>query len=216
MFGFLGPNGAGKTTTMNIITGYINQTSGDVLIDNKPRNLHSKLKIGYMPENAPLYEYLTVYEYINFTSELKGISRNKRKLENEEIIKNLNLTKVRNKLIKTLSRGYKQRVSLAGALIGKPDILILDEPTIGLDPEQVIEIRSLIKSLGKNHTILISSHILSEVSNTCDKVIIINNGKIMKIDSIKNIEKSGSLEEEFLRTVKGKNDENSKKKGEKN
>lgn len=186
--GFLGQNGAGKTTTMKIITGLAEASEGEVFIDNELLSQKSKTKIGYMPENIPLYQELTVKEFINFMGELKGIKKAERKNQIEKLLKDLSLVDVQNKLIRNISKGYKQRVSFAGALIGNPDILILDEPTVGLDPKQVIEIRNLIKSLRKNHTVLMSSHILSEVNQICEKVIIINKGKIVAVDTPANLE----------------------------
>ena len=193
--GFLGPNGAGKSTTMNMITGFIEPTEGTVIIDGldiekKPRQV--KAKIGYMPENVPLYKELTVREFLNYMADLRGIKRIEKKEAVNKVIDESGLKNVENKLISNISRGYKQRVSLAAALVGNPEILILDEPTVGLDPKQVIEIRNLIKSFKGKHTVLLSSHILSEVSNMCDKVIVINNGKILKIDSTDNLIKSDS------------------------
>lgn len=186
--GFLGQNGAGKTTTMKLITGLLEPTDGEVIIDGKKFSKKSNSIIGYMPENTPLYDSLTVKEFIDFMAELKGIKKSERKDLVKELINSLNLADVENKLIRNISRGYKQRVSLAGALVGKPEILILDEPTVGLDPKQIIEIRNLIKSLKKDHTILLSSHILSEVNQICEKVIIINKGKIIAIDTPSNLE----------------------------
>ena len=191
IIGLLGPNGAGKSTTMNMITGFIDVTEGQILINEKDILKNSKeikKQIGYMPENIPLYQDLTVKEFVKFMAELKGVSKKDKKNEVEETIKKVGLTDVQNKLIKNLSRGYKQRVSLAGAIVGNPKILILDEPTVGLDPKQIIEIRELIKSLGKNHTVILSSHILSEVSQICEKVIIINKGKLITIDTPSNLE----------------------------
>lgn len=191
IIGLLGPNGAGKSTTMNMITGFIDATEGQILINEKDILKNSKeikKQIGYMPENIPLYQDLTVKEFVKFMAELKGVSKKDKKNEVEETIKKVGLTDVQNKLIKNLSRGYKQRVSLAGAIVGNPKILILDEPTVGLDPKQIIEIRELIKSLGKNHTVILSSHILSEVSQICEKVIIINKGKLIAIDTPSNLE----------------------------
>ena len=191
IIGLLGPNGAGKSTTMNMITGFIDATEGQILINEKDILKNSKeikKQIGYMPENIPLYQDLTVKEFVKFMAELKGVSKKDKKNEVEETIKKVGLTDVQNKLIKNLSRGYKQRVSLAGAIVGNPKILILDEPTVGLDPKQIIEIRELIKSLGKNHTVILSSHILSEVSQICEKVIIINKGKLITIDTPSNLE----------------------------
>ena len=189
--GLLGPNGAGKSTTMNILTGYIEQTSGDVTIEGyntlkKPKK--AKKQIGYMPEGVPLYTDLTVKEFVTYMAELKQVERKTRKERVEKVIEQTGLKDVENKLTKNLSRGYKQRVSMAGALVGEPKILILDEPTVGLDPKQITEIRNLIKELGKTHTIILSSHILSEVSQICNKVIIINKGKIVAIDTPENLE----------------------------
>lgn len=188
--GFLGPNGAGKSTTMNMITGFIEPTEGSIKIDGldiekKPRQV--KAKIGYMPENVPLYKDLTVREFINYMADLRGIKRAEKKEKINKVIDETGLKNVQNKLISNISRGYRQRVSLAGALVGNPEILILDEPTVGLDPKQVIEIRNLIKSFKGKYTVILSSHILSEVSNMCDKIIVINNGKIVKIDSTQNL-----------------------------
>ena len=186
--GFLGRNGAGKTTTMKMITGLIEPTDGEIFIEDEKISRKSRKCIGYMPENTPLYQELTVKEFIDYMAELKGLKRQERKQQVQKLITDLGLADVENKLIRNISRGYKQRVSLSGALIGNPDILILDEPTVGLDPKQVIEIRNLIKSLRKNHTVFISSHILSEISQMCQKVIIINKGKIVAIDTPNNLE----------------------------
>ena len=189
--GLLGPNGAGKSTTMNMLTGFIEQTEGDIIVDGynmlkKPKK--AKKEIGYMPEGVPLYSDLTVKEFITYMAEIKNVNKNERKDKIEKVIENTGLKDVQNKLTKNLSRGYKQRVSLAGALVGEPKILILDEPTVGLDPKQITEIRSLIKELGKTHTVILSSHILSEVSQICNKVIIINKGKIVAVDTPENLE----------------------------
>ena len=189
--GLLGPNGAGKSTTMNMLTGFIEQTEGDIIVDGynmlkKPKK--AKREIGYMPEGVPLYSDLTVKEFITYMAEIKNVNKNERKEKIEKIIENTGLKDVQNKLTKNLSRGYKQRVSLAGSLVGEPKILILDEPTVGLDPKQITEIRSLIKELGKTHTVILSSHILSEVSQICNKVIIINKGKIVAVDTPENLE----------------------------
>ena len=190
--GFLGPNGAGKSTTMNMITGFIEPTSGQIIINGndilkKPRK--AKKEIGYMPETVPLYYELTPKEFISYMAELKLVKRDERKQEVEKVLKETGLEDVKNKLIRNLSRGYKQRVSLAGALVGNPDVIILDEPTVGLDPKQITEIRRLIKELGKKHTVILSSHILSEISQICERVIIINKGKIIAIDTPENLEK---------------------------
>ena len=189
--GFLGRNGAGKSTTMNMITGFIEPTEGTILVngfdvDKKPKKV--KEQIGYMPEGTPLYYDLTVKEFVEYMAELKLIPRKERKAAVQKAIVETGLEKVQNKLTKNISRGYKQRVSLAGAIVGDPKILILDEPTVGLDPQQVIEIRELIKSFRKNHTVILSSHILSEVSQICEKVIIIDKGEVVAVDSPKNLE----------------------------
>ena len=186
--GFLGQNGAGKTTTMKMITGLAEPTEGEIFIDGEKITRNSRKKIGYMPENTPLYQDLTVKEFINYMAELKCLKKQERKDQVEKLINDLSLADVQNKLIRNISRGYKQRVSMAGALVGNPEILILDEPTVGLDPKQIIEIRNLIKSLRKNHTVFLSSHILSEISQMCQKVIILNKGKIVAIDTPKNLE----------------------------
>ena len=190
--GFLGPNGAGKSTTMNMITGFIEPTSGRIIVDGydiskKPRK--AKRQIGYMPEGVPLYSDLTVKEFITYMAELKGVPKKEKKEKVQKAIEETGLQDVQNKLTKYLSRGYKQRVSMAGALVSNPKVIILDEPTVGLDPKQVTEIRALIKKLGKDHTVILSSHILSEVSQICNRVIIINNGKILAIDTPENLEK---------------------------
>ena len=189
--GFLGPNGAGKSTTMNMITGFIEPTSGNITINGKDISKEAnkaKKMIGYMPESTPLYQELTVREFINYIADLKYVKRKEKKEKVDNILKETGLTDVQKKLIRNLSRGYKQRVSLAGALIGEPEVLILDEPTVGLDPKQIAEIRELIKKLGKNHTVILSSHILSEVSQICEKVIIINKGKIVAVDTPEQLE----------------------------
>ena len=189
--GLLGPNGAGKSTTMNMLTGFIEQTSGEIIVDSYntlKRPKKAKKEIGYMPEGVPLYTDLTVKEFVTYMAELKKVDRKTRKEKVQKIIEQTGLKDVQKKLIKNLSRGYKQRVSMAGALVGEPKILILDEPTVGLDPKQITEIRNLIKELGKTHTVILSSHILSEVSQICNKVIIINKGKIVAIATKENLE----------------------------
>ena len=190
--GFLGPNGAGKSTTMNMITGFIEPTSGKIIVDGyniskKPKK--AKRQIGYMPEGVPLYSDLTVKEFVTYMAELKGVAKKERKEKVLKVLEKTGLTEVQNKLTRNLSRGYKQRVSMAGALVSNPKVIILDEPTVGLDPKQVTEIRALIKELGKEHTVILSSHILSEVSQICNRVIIINNGQIVAIDTPENLEK---------------------------
>ena len=211
--GFLGPNGAGKSTTMNMITGFIEPTMGQIIIngiDISKRPRKAKKEIGYMPENVPLYYELTPKEFVSYMAELKLIKRNERKSEVEKVLKETGLEEVKNKLIRNLSRGYKQRVSLAGALVGNPDVIILDEPTVGLDPKQITEIRNLIKELGKNHTVILSTHILSEVSQICEKVIIINKGKIIAIDTPENLEKSTKEKNCISLTVEDPNENMSK------
>lgn len=189
--GFLGPNGAGKTTTMSMITGFVEPTSGSIEINGynvSKKAKKAKKEIGYMPETTPLYNELTPKEFVGYMAELKRVPKKERKEEVERVLKAVGIEEVQNKLIRNLSRGFKQRVSLAGALVGNPKVLILDEPTVGLDPKQVTQIRSLIKSLGKDHTVILSSHILSEVSQICEKVIIINKGKLVAIDTPENLE----------------------------
>ena len=193
--GFLGPNGAGKSTTMNIITGYIEQTEGNVIVngfDTVKKSKKAKKEIGYMPEGVPLYTDLTVKEFVTYMAELRKVDKKLKKEKVQNVLKETGLDTMQNKLIKNLSRGQKQRVSLAGTLVGDPKVIILDEPTVGLDPKQITEIRSLIKNLGKKHTVILSSHILSEVSQICDRVIIINKGKIVAEDTPDNLEKKVS------------------------
>lgn len=205
--GFLGPNGAGKSTTMNMITGYVEPTSGKILVNGKDISKEPnkvKKQIGYMPENVPLYQELTVREFVNYMADLKYVKRKEKKEKVDKILEDTGLTNVQKKIIKNLSRGYKQRVSLAGALIGNPGVLILDEPTVGLDPKQITEIRELIKKLGKKHTVILSSHILSEVSQICEKVIIINKGKILAVDTPENLENKFNEENGIYLTVEDK------------
>ena len=204
IIGLLGPNGAGKSTTMNMITGFIEQTEGEIIIDGydmlkKPKK--AKKEIGYMPEGVPLYTDLTVKEFVSYMAQIKKVDRKIRKEQIEKTIEETGLKDVEKKLIKNLSRGYKQRVSMAGALVGKPKILILDEPTVGLDPKQITEIRELIKKLGKTHTVILSSHILSEVSQIWNKVIIINKGKIVAIDTPQNLENAVSKNNNIYVTI---------------
>ena len=192
ILGFLGPNGAGKTTTMSIITGYLSYTKGSVKVDglevlDNPTEV--KKKIGYLPELPPVYLDMTVLEYLKFVYELKKVKLDLNK-HIVEVMKSVGILDVKDRLIKHLSKGYKQRVGFASALIGDPEILILDEPTVGLDPKQIIEIRNVIKELGKSKTIIISSHILQEISAICDRVVIINKGVIRAIDTIENLEKN--------------------------
>lgn len=210
IYGFLGPNGAGKSTTMNMITGYIASTEGEVLIDGhnileEPEV--AKKKIGYLPEIPPLYQDMTVQEYLNFAAELKMLPKEKRKANIEEVMSTTKTIEVKNRLIKNLSKGYKQRVGLAQALLGYLEIIILDEPTVGLDPKQIIEIRDLIKSLGQKHTVILSSHILSEVSAVCDHVLIIDKGKLVASDTPENLGKLMSGANSLELTVKGQESE---------
>ena len=210
IYGFLGPNGAGKSTTMNIITCYIASTEGEVLINgmnilDEPEKV--KKCIGYLPEQPPLYFDMTVEEYLKFAAELKKIKKAERRDQIEQVMEMTGIAAMRERLIRNLSKGYRQRVGLAQAILGYPEILILDEPTVGLDPKQIIEIRELIRSLSKNHTIILSSHILSEISAVCDYVMIINHGKLVASDTTENLEKmtmgSNTLEME----VKGKKED---------
>lgn len=207
IYGFLGPNGAGKSTTMNILTGYLQATEGTVLIDGidmakKPEEVREK--IGYLPEIPPLYPDMTVREYLLFAAGLKGIASKKR---NECLFAVMEMTGIReyeNILIRKLSKGYKQRVGLAQALLGSPEILILDEPTAGLDPRQIIEIRDLLHILGKQHTIIFSSHILSEVRAVCDEILIISEGRLIAQDTPEHIEQEQSAAKRLLIRVKGR------------
>ncbi len=181
VLGFLGPNGAGKSTTMNIITGYLSSTSGTVTVDGdeileEPSKV--KKKIGYLPEIPPLYVEMTVEKYLEFMFDLKKVRLPKKK-HIEEIMKLVRIDDKKDRIIRNLSKGYRQRVGFAQALLGNPPVLVLDEPTVGLDPKQIIEIRRLIKSLGKKHTVILSSHVLSEISAICDRVVVISNGKIV-------------------------------------
>ncbi len=192
ILGFLGPNGAGKSTTMNILTGYISSTDGVALIDGVDileNPIKAKQKIGYLPEQPPLYMDMTVKEYLSFVYDLKKCKL-PRNTHLKDICQLVKIDNVYNRVIKNLSKGYKQRVGLAQALVGNPNVLILDEPTVGLDPNQIIEIRTLIKRLGKNHTVILSSHILSEVQAVCDKIVVINQGKIVADDTEENLSKN--------------------------
>ena len=205
--GLLGPNGAGKSTTMNIMTGYISATSGTVKIgghDILEEPMEAKKMIGYLPEIPPLYEDMTVDEYLNFAASLKGIKGKEAKTSTvKEVEESVKITEVKGRLIKNLSKGYKQRVGLAQALIGNPPLLILDEPTVGLDPNQIIEIRSLIKSLAGKHTIILSSHILSEINATCDYVLIIDKGTLVAEDTPENLSSHFADKNRILLSVKG-------------
>ena len=203
--GFLGPNGAGKSTTMNILTGYLSATEGTAIVNgfdvlDEPNK--AKASIGYLPEQPPLYMDMTVREYLEFMYDLKKCSLNRAK-HLEEICKVVKIENVYNRLIKNLSKGYRQRVGIAQALIGNPPILVLDEPTVGLDPNQIIEIRTLIKRLGKHHTVILSSHILSEVEAVCDRIIIINRGIIAADDTPKNLSARYSSDHRLRLSVAG-------------
>lgn len=210
IYGFLGPNGAGKSTTMNMITGYIASTEGEILIDGhnileEPEK--AKKCIGYLPELPPLYQDMTVMEYLKFVAELKSIPKAEIEKNISEVMSTTKLDEMKNRLIKNLSKGYKQRVGLAQALLGYPEIIILDEPTVGLDPKQIIEIRDLIKSLGEKHTVILSSHILSEVSAVCDYVLIIDHGRLVASDSPENLSKVMTGANSLELTVKGPEEE---------
>ena len=206
VLGFLGPNGAGKTTTMNIITGYLSSTSGSVKVnghDILEEPELAKKEIGYLPENPPLYTDMTVKEYLNFICDLKGVAKEVRKNQLENIVAMVKISDVYDRLIGNLSKGYKQRVGIAQALVGNPSILILDEPTVGLDPNQILEIRRLIKALSSTHSVIISSHILSEIQEIADRVVIINRGKIAAIDTISDLSKRLSGQSKLLLTFRG-------------
>lgn len=206
IYGFLGPNGAGKSTTMNIITGYIASTEGKVVIDGhdileEPEE--AKKCIGYLPEQPPLYYDMTVLEYLKFAADLKKIPKDKKMAMIEEIMEMVKITDMKNRLIKNLSKGYRQRVGLAQAILGYPEVIILDEPTVGLDPKQIIEIRSLIKGLKKKHTVILSSHILSEVSAICDYVMIISHGKLVASDTPENLSRLAEGSNNLNMLIKG-------------
>ena len=209
ILGFLGPNGAGKSTTMNMLTGYISSTSGTALIngiDILDDPIKAKANIGYLPEIPPLYIDMTVKSYLNFIFDLKKCKL-PRKAHLSDICELCKVTDVKDRIIKHLSKGYKQRVGLAQALIGNPPVLVLDEPTVGLDPKQIIEIRNLIKKLGRTHTVILSSHILSEIQPVCDRVIIINKGEIAADDTADNLSKKISADHRLIVRIEGKKDE---------
>lgn len=206
VYGFLGPNGAGKSSTMNMITGYLAPTRGTILINDismmkQPEK--AKALIGYLPEIPPLYSDMTVTEYLKFVAELKGISKFERMDKIRGIIETVKLETVEERLIKNLSKGYKQRVGLAQALMADPEIIILDEPTVGLDPKQIVEIRDLIRKLGEDHTVILSTHILSEVSAVCDRVIVISGGRIAADDSIGHLVEQYNEKQQLTLVVKG-------------
>jgi len=214
--GFLGPNGAGKSTTMNMLTGYLSSTGGDAFIDGinvLDNPIEAKKKIGYLPEHPPLYLDMTVDEQLNFAYELKGVKLDRKK-HLDEICSLVRIEDVRGRAVRNLSKGYRQRVGLAQALLGAPDVLILDEPTVGLDPKQIIEIRNVISDLGRKHTIILSSHILPEVSAVCERVLVINRGSIVADDKPENLSYSltggrklqariAGPQAEILRSVRG-------------
>ena len=209
IYGFLGPTGAGKSTTMNMITGYIASTEGKVMIDGhdileEPEA--AKKCIGYLPEMPPLYFDMTVLEYMKFAADLKKIPRNQKDKQIKEVMDMVKITDMKDRLIKNLSKGYRQRVGLAQAILGYPEVIILDEPTVGLDPKQIIEIRDLIKGLKQKHTVILSSHILSEVRAVCDYVLIISHGKLVASDTPDNLERLAAGSNSLLMKVKGEKD----------
>ena len=206
IMGLLGPNGAGKSTTMNIMTGYLSATSGEVKInghDILTEPIETKKSIGYLPEIPPLYMDMKVKEYLNFVAQLKKLKKAERKKQVEQVMELVEVKEYENRLIKYLSKGYKQRVGLAQALLGEPKLLILDEPTVGLDPNQIIRMRKLIKDLAKDHTIILSSHILSEISAICDSVVIIDQGKVIARGTAEELEEQFTNKEVIWLTVKG-------------
>lgn len=206
IYGFLGPNGAGKSTTMNMLTGYLAPTEGTVLINGKDIQKEpeeAKSCIGYLPEQPPVYMDMTVLEYLTFVAELKKLPRKDRAAEIESVMEMTFIGDMRDRLIKNLSKGYRQRVGLAQAILGNPEVIILDEPTVGLDPKQIIEIRDLIRKLGENHTLILSSHILSEVSAVCDHILIISHGKLVASDSPEGLQKLMGTNGELELVVKG-------------
>lgn len=206
IYGFLGPNGAGKSTTMNIITGYLAATEGTVVIDGRDIRKEpeeAKKKVGYLPEIPPLYMDMTVEEYLLFASELKKVPKKDRKEQTQKAMELTGIADKSRRLIKNLSKGYRQRVGLAQAILGNPEVLILDEPSVGLDPKQIIEMRELIRKLGEDHTVILSSHILSEVSAICDHIMIIAHGKLVASDSPEGLQKLMEGSRELELTVKG-------------
>ncbi len=205
ILGFLGPNGAGKSTTMNIITGYLSSTEGSVTIDGVDvldDPIAAKKKIGFLPEQPPLYLDMTVKDYLDFVCDLKSVNKDRKK-HLAEICKVVKIDNVYNRIIKNLSKGYRQRVGIAQAMVGNPEVLILDEPTVGLDPHQIIEIRNLIKDLGKNHTVILSSHILPEVQAVCDRVIVINKGRLVADDTPDRLSKQLSSDHRLILRIDG-------------
>ncbi len=211
IFGFLGPNGAGKSTTMNILTGYLAPTEGSVKIggyDIVEDSVRARELIGYLPELPPVYMDMTPFEYLRFVAEAKGIARERLRGEIQRVMERTGVTDVKDRLIKTLSKGYRQRIGMAQAILGDARVIIMDEPTVGLDPIQIIEFREMIRELGKDHTVILSSHILPEVSEVCQKIMIIVKGRLAAIDTAENLAKrigeaksALSLEEIFLKFV---------------
>jgi len=204
ILGFLGPNGAGKTTTMRIITGFMPATSGTVRVDGFDvfeQSTEVRRRIGYLPENPPLYNDMSVAGFLRFVARLKGVARSEIATALDRVLETCGLTGVRERLLGHLSKGFRQRVGLAQALIHDPPVLVLDEPTIGLDPRQIIDIRTLIKTLGAKRTVVLSTHILPEVSQVCDKVVIINDGRIVVEDQLANLTRGRSLEEVFIAAI---------------
>lgn len=211
IYGLLGPNGAGKSTIMNILTGYLSATSGQVTVAGHPLPEEAdaaKKCVGYLPEQPPLYPEMTVQEYLDFAAELKGVKKAERKEQVRSAARRTGLEKVLSRLIRSLSKGYRQRVGIAQALLGSPKLIILDEPTVGLDPAQVIEIRKLIRELGQAHTVILSSHILSEVQAVCQQVLILSKGRLAASGSLQDLTADGrSLEEVFLELTGGETEE---------
>ncbi len=210
IYGFLGPNGAGKSTTMNMITGYLGATSGTIRIDGEDifeNPEKARKKIGYLPELPPLYQEMLVREYLFFAAELKKIPKKEREAAVKEVMELTGIDEVSNRLIKNLSKGFKQRVGLAQAILGYPEVIILDEPTVGLDPKQIIEMRELIKKLGENHTVILSSHIMQEISAVCEYVFILSKGKLAASDTLENLEKISAPNQVLQFTVKGSAEE---------
>lgn len=206
IYGFLGPNGAGKSTTMNMITGYTGATSGEIKINGYDINQkpeEAKKCIGYLPELPPVYPEMKVLEYLQFAAELKNIDKHQRKADILQVLELTGLQEVQNRLIRNLSKGYRQRVGLAQALLGLPEVIILDEPTVGLDPKQIMEIRELIRSLKDKHTVILSSHILQEISAVCDHVFIISKGKLVASDTMEHLEQQMSGAQQLDLIVKG-------------
>lgn len=210
IYGFLGPNGAGKSTTMNMITGCLSATSGNVIIDGEDifeNPIQAKRKIGYLPEIPPLYPEMTPAEYLSFVAEAKGVGAEESIRQVKEVMELTQISDMADRLIRNLSKGYRQRVGIAQALLGNPDVIILDEPTVGLDPRQITQIRELIRSLGKFKTVIVSSHILAEISEICNHVMILSHGRLVANDTIQNLEDQASADQHLMLTVKGISDE---------